>query len=227
MKQDQFAFTLIELLVVIVVIAVLAGLALPVYSHVQESGRIVKCTGNLKQIAAGLLAFAGEHNGLCPLSGGVIPYQQGADPTTAGLGWTQQLEPYMGGTDRRVYICPSSSKILSENVQYSYFQGCHAAYVANNSSPAALRLSLLTAPSKYILAGDITSNTVFPEGPDADKDDFTQSPAFAATPVPFHNGKSNVVFADGHCGAFTAFDAQFMTTHYGLKSDGTGYNYSE
>ena len=88
MKSSQSAFTLIELLVVIATIAVLAGLSLPIYSKVQENGRTVQCTSNLRQIAAGLLSFAGEHGGLCPLSGGVIPYQQGADPTAAGLGWT-------------------------------------------------------------------------------------------------------------------------------------------
>ena len=226
MKQAHHAFTLIELLLVIAIIAVLAGLLLPVYSRVQENGRVVKCTSNLKQIAAGLISFAGDHNGLCPLSGGVIYYQQGADPNTPNLGWTQQLEPYMSGTDRKVYICPSSSKVISNNSQYSYFQGCHAAYYAAGKF-AALRLSLLTAPSKYILAGDISSSAVLSDGADADKDDFSQDPAFDATPPPFHNGKSNVVFADGHCGSFKAFDAHAMTTHYDLKPDGTGYNYAD
>ena len=222
--MPRAAFTLLELLVVIAIIAVLAGVLLPVFGSVQENGRIVKCTSNLKQIAAGLLSFAGDHNGLCPLSGGDIPYQQGAAPTAPGLGWTQQLEPYMGGTDKGVYVCPSSSKMIPTNVQYSYFQGCHAAFFAAGNSMAALRLSLLTAPSKYILAADISSNGMF-TATDTDKDDFTQDAAFDTSPAPFHKGKANVVFADGHSGSFAVFDAHFMTTHYDLKTDGTGYNY--
>ena len=226
-KHPKAAFTLLELLVVIAIVSVLAGLFLPVYGRVQEKANAVKCTSNLKQIATGLLGFAGDHNGLCPLSGAVISYQQGADPATPGLGWTQQLEPYAGGTGKGIYVCPSSSKMFPANKQYSYFQGCHAAYVANNDNFAALRLSLLAAPSKYILAGDISSNEILSEATDADKDDFTQDPAFDTTPCPFHGGKANVVFADGHCAAFAAFDARSMTTHYDLKSDGTGYSYNE
>ena len=133
----------------------------------------------------------------------------------------------MGGQDKKVYVCPSSSKVIPKNVQYSYFQGCRAAYVAAGSQFAALRVSALSAPSKYILAGDISADGVFPVAADADKDDYVQNPLFAATPSPFHNGKVNVVFADGHCGGFAAFDAGAMTTHYDLKADGRGYDYNE
>ncbi len=230
MNHSRSAFTLIELLVVIAIVAVLAGLLLPVYGRVQENARSVKCTSNLRQIGAALISFAGDHNGLCPESGGAIPYDT-TDPTTGQNGWTQQLEPYTGatkginGTGKGIYACPSGSRMFPNSVQYSYFQGCRAAYVAAGKF-AALRLSLLNAPTKYILAGDISSNGLF-EVTDTDKDDYTQDPAFATTPCPFHNGKVNFVFADGHCGGFAAFDPQAITTHYDLKADGTGYNYTE
>ena len=211
---------MVELLVVITIIAVLAGLLLPVFGRIAETGRTTRCMSNLKQVAAGILSFAGDHNGLGPLSGADISYHS-TDPTTNLPGWTEQLEPYVG-TDRTVYICPSSSKIFPNNVQYSYFQGAHAAWVANGNSFAALRLTQLAAPSKYILGGDITSAKMF-TATDADKDDYAQNPAFATSPAPFHNGRVNLVFADGHSASFAAFDPQAMTTQYNLKPDGTGY----
>src|SRR6266576_4265783 len=60
------AFTLIELLVVIAIIAILASIALPVFSSVQERGKQTKDMSNGKQIALGLKQFAVDHNGVFP-----------------------------------------------------------------------------------------------------------------------------------------------------------------
>ncbi len=66
MKKSSAAFTLIELLVVISIIAVLAGIALPVYTQVQERGAQTKDLSNAKQIALGLKLYAGDNDGLYP-----------------------------------------------------------------------------------------------------------------------------------------------------------------
>lgn len=67
MKKSSAAFTLIELLVVISIIAVLAGIALPVYTQVQERGAQTKDLSNAKQIALGLKLYAGDNDGLYPV----------------------------------------------------------------------------------------------------------------------------------------------------------------
>src|SRR6266404_6339105 len=65
-KLFSNAFTLIELLVVIAIIAILASIALPVFSSVQERGKQTKDMSNGKQIALGLKQFAVDHNGVFP-----------------------------------------------------------------------------------------------------------------------------------------------------------------
>jgi prepilin-type N-terminal cleavage/methylation domain-containing protein len=59
-------FTLIELLVVIAIIAILASIALPVFSSVQERGKQTKDLSNGKQIALALRQFAQDNNGTFP-----------------------------------------------------------------------------------------------------------------------------------------------------------------
>jgi prepilin-type N-terminal cleavage/methylation domain-containing protein len=65
-KLFSFAFTLIELLVVIAIIAILASIALPVFSSVQERGKQTKDMSNGKQIVLALKQFAVDHNGVFP-----------------------------------------------------------------------------------------------------------------------------------------------------------------
>src|SRR6266581_7422580 len=65
-KMFSSAFTLIELLVVIAIIAILASIALPVFSSVQERGKQTKDMSNGKQIVLALKQFAIDHNGVFP-----------------------------------------------------------------------------------------------------------------------------------------------------------------
>ena len=65
-RKNSAAFTLIELLVVISIIAILAGIALPVFSQVQIKGAQTKALSNAKQIGLALKVYAGDNNGIFP-----------------------------------------------------------------------------------------------------------------------------------------------------------------
>ncbi len=65
-KSLKKAFTLIELLVVITIIAILAGIALPVFTSVQVKGAQTKALSNAKQIALALRLYASDNNGIYP-----------------------------------------------------------------------------------------------------------------------------------------------------------------
>jgi len=71
-KTFSSAFTLIELLVVIAIIAILASIALPVFSTVQERGKQTKDMSNAKQIALACKTFAGDHDGKFPYQDGKV-----------------------------------------------------------------------------------------------------------------------------------------------------------
>lgn len=59
-------FTLIELLVVIVIIATLAGFALPVFGKAQRKSRLTDSSSNAKQIVTGLRMWASDNGGSYP-----------------------------------------------------------------------------------------------------------------------------------------------------------------
>lgn len=71
MKKSLGAFTLIELLVVIAIIAILVGIALPVFSTVQEKGRITQDMNNLRQIGIATQLYLNDHDSILPTATGL------------------------------------------------------------------------------------------------------------------------------------------------------------
>ena len=109
------AFTLIEILTVVAIIAVLAALLIPVAGKMQDSANRAKSASNLRQLAAALLAYSGEHSGNIP----------GIDSPLASAGgeenrWVLCLVPYLGAGDIGtnfsnrpgvpVYWCPADKE---------------------------------------------------------------------------------------------------------------------
>lgn len=94
------AFTLIELLVVISIIAILAGIALPVFGSVQVKGAQTKALSNAKQIGTALRLYAVDNNGTYPSytldANGKPTTMKVADSNTA---FAQLIPDYLANED--------------------------------------------------------------------------------------------------------------------------------
>lgn len=133
-KQRQSGFTLIELLVVVVIIAILAGLLLPVLSKMREGADATKCSANLRQIGAGIGNYVAEHDGYLPgpLTMDQYPIWTSDTSDQQKGSLARLLSKYIdipetkdatqtGGKAKNIMVCPSWARVVSAQNGPVYF----------------------------------------------------------------------------------------------------------
>ena len=105
-RNPSAAFTLIELLVVIAIIAVLASIAVPVFSTVQERGAQTKDLSNAKQIALACKLFAADNDGKFPSLDGRAAEPPAGVPATSNAVLASLIPTYIP-TENIFYLAKS------------------------------------------------------------------------------------------------------------------------
>ena len=104
-KTDQSprAFTLIELLVVVAIIAILAGIALPVFSRVQERARAIEDANNLRQLGIAMVAYINDNDDYAPDASSWAEDESGGGTDTDGLypNYVESFEVFKSPFDGR------------------------------------------------------------------------------------------------------------------------------
>ncbi|MEQ1861337.1 MAG: type II secretion system protein [Chthoniobacteraceae bacterium] len=211
------AFTLIELLVVIAIFAILAALATSAITGTLAKGRETKCASNLRQIGAGLILFAADHDGDLPET----THSNGAQFRRA---WIFTLKPYLADCDE-VRISPADplgAQRLAENgtsyvlnswvfvPQYGPFGEVEARFD---------NLRRLPLPTHTMLAFNVSDQqpaSVLNDHTHCDLWPGNWSRVCAEIQPDRHrtgasgkghlNGASNILYADGHVAAMEASD---------------------
>ena len=225
--RTRRAFTLVELLVVISVVAILAALLLPALSRVLEAGRGTACLSNLRQIGAGIAAFAADNDGKIPYGPKAPPFTSPADlyPST---GAPTSLLSLQNGTPAalglllkylavpKVLFCPGCDQPVdadAELAKVGHTQAQGSYYYRHGGNTQLFDTTAASEPQHVRLAGlgdnrngqpirALVIDNLFLCPPDLS--------SFNVTPRSNHHQKfANILFSDGHVVVRKNDDARF------------------
>ena len=209
-------FTLIELLIVIAIIAILAGMLLPVLNKARESGKSVLCINNLKSLGTAVQMYADDNAGWYKHRSGHFNLKQNPHSIIA------RIAQYVGGPSfdqirddetyqdaaliPKVFFCPSTEPYPpEERGRNTYaFSSCrgtddHAYYEVPLYKSTSLKggkdeygqvpiSKIIISADKFSAASnDMNSNLIY------------TNEARYGVMYARHNKCCNILFAPGNC----------------------------
>ncbi len=210
--MKKSAFTLIELLVVIAIIAVLAGIALPVFNKAQERARATSDAANLRQLGLGLQGHLNDNDEqMFPLAGGASGAALVSWPITLHSKYVTSWKVFRSPFDRVSPGRQDSEKEPGVPVSYGI-----------NINNFGVNASKFTSPSLLVmLAPAMVPNRPQPEfnGVSESNPQLPLPDGGAGKKQGTHNNRAqiNVLFADSHVESVAWAQYSDATTEEGLK----------
>jgi len=203
-RRPGAGFTLIELLVVVAILAILAGILLPVLSRVQGVARRAVCQSNLRQLGMAFAMYGADYGDCFPNTGD--PY------LWMGRRWRWPLQPYLGLSWRRaegapedpnrsagfspaILICPADATAAGQWDATSYAYA--AAFYHAPDQMAAMTTSDLYLPTTVATVTQSAAAVLYP----AQKvlvAEWLSNHAERKVGWWSWEGSRNYLFADGH-----------------------------
>jgi prepilin-type N-terminal cleavage/methylation domain-containing protein/prepilin-type processing-associated H-X9-DG protein len=142
--MKKSAFTLIELLVVIAIIAVLAGIALPVFNKVMERSKATNCASNLRQLGIGVAAYLNDNDGqMFPMAGAggteIVSW-----PITLQSKYVSNWKVFRSPFDKASSLRPDIQKAPNVPISYGVNVNCFGVNESKFVSPSQL---IIMAPA--------------------------------------------------------------------------------
>ena len=120
-KSGTSAFSVVELLVVIALIVLVVSLVIPVLGRARDQANVVVCRANLRSLALGCLAYAGEHDSFLPTGATVNnPHSDLIDMLGAGS-YVEIGETYYCPSEARPELRWSEQNFKAGNISYFYY----------------------------------------------------------------------------------------------------------
>ncbi len=247
-RRSQGGFTLIELLVVIAIIAILAAILFPVFAQAREKARQTSCLSNLKQIGTAALMYTQDYDELTPRNWcGSLGFEATTAPGDIPnrYKWMDALQPYVKNT--QIFTCSSAANLsyvprtalvpgqtTRKYGAYAYNRAYGQADLETDLTPAGKSLAKFEVPSETVwfaetVGGgpydfdfrwpDVASNPIVTKTTPRMLVD-AGNPKMIQYLIERHQGKSNVLWCDGHSKAAS------LDTLAAKNSAGTMYRFT-
>jgi prepilin-type processing-associated H-X9-DG protein/prepilin-type N-terminal cleavage/methylation domain-containing protein len=215
-QRYRVAFTLVELLIVVAVIAILAGLWLPVLSRSRQTAQRIRCASNLRQLSLAAQMYWDDNNGHAfryrgaATNGGDLYWfgwlGRGPEGKRAFDPRSGALFQYLNG--RGVEVCPSLSyvrrifKLKATGAAYGYGYNLCLSGPMNQMPVTVSRVRVHSDTAVFADAGQVNDfqAPASPDHPMLEEFYYVGTNVGEATAHFRHEGLANVAFCDGHVG---------------------------